>query len=159
MAYRTYVGTTGKKEIQILGNNEFYQPFVDELKRQGYKIDKHNFGIEFEDDDVVDNCVAIKEIQPIIDILEQYIWDIDKENKDYFKYKRHKVDIFNLRPDKNLDKDFTARMMELQENAYIFVTTNLVNYLKDNLERKYDREKKKFIYTIKEGKEVWFSAY
>ncbi len=160
MAYRTYVGTIEKGEIQILGNNEFYQPLINELKRQGYKIEDSCYGIEFDSNsDVVDTCTAIKEIQPIIDILEQYIWDKDKEMKNYFKDVRHKVDIFNLRPNKNFDKDFTARMIDLQENGYIFATANLVNYLKDNLERKYDREKKKIVYKIKEDKEVWFRAY
>lgn len=155
MAYRTYVRTTGKDEIQILGNNEFYQPFIDELKRQGYKVEDSCYGIELDsNNDVVDTCTAIKEIQPIIDILEQYIWDKDRETKIY------NADIFNLRPkETDIIKDLTFNMMELQKNAYIFVTTNLVNYLKDNLERKYDREKKKFIYTIKEGKKVWFRAY
>ena len=65
MAYRTYVGTTGKKEIQILGNNEFYEPFVDELKRQGIKVDEDCcYGFE--------ESGNIKEIQPFIDILEDY---------------------------------------------------------------------------------------
>ena len=50
-------------------------------------------------------------------------------------------------------------MRELKENGYIFVTANLVDYLRDNLEMEYDRDKKKFVYKIKEGKEVWFSAY
>jgi hypothetical protein len=160
MAYRTYVGTTGKEEIQILGNNEYYQPLIDELKRQGYEIENACYGISFDaNDDLVKTSTNVKEIQPIIDILEQYIWDKDKEMKNYFKDVRHKVDIFNLRPNKNFDKDFTARMIDLQENGYIFATANLVNYLKDNLERKYDREKKKIVYKIKEDKEVWFRAY
>lgn len=155
MAYRTYVGTTGKDEIQILGNNEFYQPFIDELKRQGYRVEDSCYGIEFDsNDDVVDTCTAIKEIQPIIDILEQYIWDKDKGTKIY------NADIFNLRPEeKDIIKDLTLKMIDFQKNAYIFVTANLVNYLKDNLDIKYDTKKKKIVYTIKEGKEVWFSAY
>lgn len=155
MAYRTYVGTTGKDSIQILGNNEFYKPLIDELIRQGYYVDKdYCYGIEFEDDELKDKCTSIKEIQPIIDILEQYIWEKDKETKVYNN------DIFNLRyDDKRHGNDFTFSMMELQENAYIFVTANLINYLKENLERKYDYKKKKFIYKIKEGKEVWFEAY
>ncbi len=152
MAYRTYVGTTGKDEIQILGNNEFYQPFINELKKQGYFVDEDGcYGIEFENDDVVRKCIAIKEIQPIIDILEQYIWDKDKVVKEYDE------SIFNLRPTN--ETNFTYTMIDLQENAYIFVTANLINYLKDNIERKYDREKKKFVHTIKTGKEIWFSAY
>ena len=155
MAYRTYVGTTGKNSIQILGNNEFYQPFIDEIKRQGiYVGDDCCFGIQFEEDDTRKSKTAIKEIQPFIDILEQYIWEKDKETKLY------KADIFNLRYDsKKHGTDFTYAMKDLQENAYIFVTANLINYLQDNLERHFDYKKKKFVYKIKEGKEVWFEAY
>lgn len=144
MAYRTYVGTTGKDSIQILGNNESYEPFINELIRQDIDVD--------EDDWCYDG--KIKEIQPIIDVLEKYIEDKDKEIKKIFE-----KDIFDLRPEPpEQDKDFTFRMMQLQENAYIFVTANLVNYLKDNLESHYDIEKHKFIYTIKEDKEVWFNG-
>lgn len=71
-----------------------------------------------------------------------------------------KKDIFNLRPEPpEQEKDFTFRMRELKENGYIFVTANLIDYLKDNLDIKYDFEKRKSIYKIKEGKEVWFDAY
>lgn len=147
MAYRTYVGTTGKSEIQILGNNEYYQPFIDELINQGIKVDDdYCYGLE--------ESGEIKDIQPFIDILEDYIWEKDKETKMYA------IDIFNLRPNENtLIKDFTFRMRELKENGYIFVSANLVDYLKDNLDMKYDREKHKYVYKIKDGKRVWFSAY
>lgn len=147
MAYRTYVGTTGKSEIQILGNNEYYQPFIDELIKQGVKVDEDGcYGI--------DVIKPVKDIQPFVDILEQYIWDKDKETKMY------NVDIFNLRPnEKDLIKDFTFKMRELKENGYIFVSANLVDYLKDNLDMEYDIEKNKYIYKIKDGKQVWFSAY
>lgn len=40
MAYRTYVRTTGKNSIQILGNNESYHPLFGELKRHGLKLIK-----------------------------------------------------------------------------------------------------------------------
>lgn len=147
MAYRTYVGTTGKNDIQILGNNEYYQPFVDELKKQGIEVDVDGcYGVE--------TIRAIKDIQPFIDILEQYIWDKEKETKIY------DVDIFNLRPNENtLIKDFTFRMRELKENGYIFVSANLVDYLKDNLDIKYDIKNRKYIYKAKDGKQIWFSAY
>lgn len=155
MAYRTYVGTTGKDSIQILGNNEYYQPFIDELKRQGYYVNSDGcYGISFNEDDIEDKCIPIKDIQPFIDILEKYIWDKDEETKIY------NTDIFNLRPDeKTIIKDFTFRMRELKENGYIFVTANLVDYLKDNLDMEYDIEKHKYIYKIKEGKKIWFEAY
>ena len=148
MAYRTYVGTTGKDSIQILGNNEFYQPFIDELIKQCVKVDENCcYGLE--------ESSVIKDIQPFIDILEQYILDKDEEIKKIFK-----KDIFNLRPEPpEQEKDFTFRMRKLKEKGYIFVTANLIDYLEDNLDMKYDFEKKKFIYKIKEGKEVWFSAY
>ena len=74
MAYRTYVGTTGKDSIQILGNNEFYQPFIDELIKQGIEVDEDScYGLE--------ESGAIQDIQPFIDILEQYILDKDEKLK------------------------------------------------------------------------------
>ena len=148
MAYRTYVGTTGKNDIQILGNNEYYQPFIDELIKQGIKVDEDGcYGLE--------TIMSIKDIQPFVDILEQYIWEKDKETKNVYD-----EDIFNLRPnEKTLIKDFTFRMRELRENGYIFVSAKLVDYLKDNLDMKYDIENHKYIYKIKNGKRVWFAAY
>lgn len=157
MAYRTYVGTTGKDSIQILGNNEYYQPFIDELKRQGIKVNEDGcYGYNYDEDgfDIQYTHTAIKDIQPFIDILEDYIWEIDRDTRQYNE------DIFNLRPtEKTIIKDFTFRMRELKENGYIFVTANLVDYLKDNLEMHYDIEKHKYTYKIKEDKEVWFEAY
>ena len=71
MAYRTYVGTTGKDSIQILGNNEFYQPFINELIKQGVEVDEDGcYGLE--------ESSVIKDIQPFVDILEQYILAKDK---------------------------------------------------------------------------------
>lgn len=140
MAYRTYVGTTEQDPIQILGNNEYYYPFIEELKKQGCRVDE----------DLCYDCAEIKDIQSIIEILEQYIWEKDEEVKIY------KHDIFNLRPnEKDIIKDFTFKMQELQENGYIFVTANLINYLKDNLDKEYDMGKNRYIYTIKDGKKVW----
>lgn len=150
MAYRTYVGTTGKDSIQILGNNEGYGPLFDELKRQKFKIDQ-------------DGCYRgkVKEIQPIIDILEKYIWDKDEQIKKWKERYGAKADIFNLRPTETELEcgGLTYQMIEHQRNAYIFVTANLVNYLEDNLDEVYDSERNEFVYEIKEGKEVWFEAY
>lgn len=147
MGYRTYVGTTDKKEIQILGNNVCYPPLIDELIRQGIDVDADGiYGSENKDN-------RIKDIQSIIEVLEQYIKDEEKENFEF------DIDIFNLRPDEKENIDLTSKMREFQQDAYIFVSANLVNYLKDNLVIYYDIEKKKYIHKIKEGKEVWFSAY
>ena len=143
MSYRTYVGTKEKGDIQILGNNEWYQPFIEELKRQGIEIDENG-------------CYEgeIKEIQPILDILEQYIWSKEKEVKEIYD-----EDIFNLRP-KAIDQgSLTFRMKLASENAYIFTTANIIRHLRDDLELKYDIYNKKEYYQIKEGKKIWFSAY
>lgn len=150
MSYRTYVGTSEKNTIQILGNNESYQPLFEELKRQGIEINE-------------DGCFEgkIKEIQPIIDILEQYIWDKDIQMKKFKRSNGEQADIFNLRPDKKQLEcgGFTYQMQELQQNGYIFVTANLVNYLEESIEEEYDCELNRFIYKIKEDKEVWFVAF
>lgn len=64
MAYRTYVGTTGKDSIQILGNNEYYQPFIDELKRQGIKVNEDGcYGYDFDEDllyDLIKGGLVVK---------------------------------------------------------------------------------------------------
>lgn len=144
MAYRTYVGTTGKDTIQILGNNVSYKPLLDEFKRQGVKM--------------IDECFfdgKIKELQPIIDILEKYIM----EESEWAK--KRKYDIFDMTPSEDRLKNMglTLSMMELQENAYIFTTANLIKYLGDNVEQEYDTKQERFIFKIKEGKEVYFEAY
>ena len=143
MAYRTYVKTTGKKSIQILGNNEYYEPFIAELKRQGIKVDE---------DGIFSG--KIKELQPIIDILEQYIWDKKKEVKEIWG-----ENVFDMSSKREYPGGLTFDMMQKQENAYIFVTANLVNYLKENIEMEYDLELKKYIFNIKKKKEIWFEAY
>lgn len=151
MSYRIYVGTTGKNDMQLLGNNECYTPFIEELKKQGVEVDEEGcFGLEGKN--------KIIEIQPIIDILEQYIWETDKKIK---KMYGKRTDIFNLRPNgKDLQcGGLTFQMQQRQENAYIFVTANLINFLKDNLEEEFDIETKRFIYKIKDGKEIWFRGF
>lgn len=143
MSYRTYVKTTDKDSIQILGNNESYEPLFNELKKQGIKIDS-------------DDCFfgKIKELQPIIDILEQYIWDKKKEVEEIWQ-----TNIFNMESEREYPGGLTFDMMQKQEDAYIFVTANLVHYLKENIDMKYDLDLKKYTFNIKDGKEVWFEAY
>ena len=145
MAYRTYVGTTGKKNIQILGNNESYEPFIYELQRQGIEVNE-------------DGCFSgdIKDLQPIIDVLEKYIMDI---NEHTMKYKNR--NIFDMTPSKEqIDSmGLTMSLVELRENAYIFVTANLIEYLGDNIGLIYDEKLNRFVYKIKKGKKVWFEAY
>lgn len=143
MAYRTYVGTTGKDSIQILGNNESYCPLFEELERQGIEID-------------TDGCFKgkIKELQPIVDILEQYILD----KKDDIEKIWHK-DIFDMTPSKTENMGLTMSMMEKQENAYIFVTANLIKYLEENIDIEYDFDLKKYTFKIKDDKEVYFETY
>ena len=142
MSYRTYIGTTGKDNIQILGNNECYKPFVEQLQKYGYTVN----------DEGIYYAKPITELQPLIDILEQYILDKRK----YIK-KIYKKDIFNLKP-KDMN-NLTFDLMELQENAYIFTTSNIIKYLEDNIDIDYDIERKKYVFKLKEGKEIWFEAF
>ena len=142
MSYRTYIGTTGKDSIQILGNNEYYKPFIEQLQKYGYEVN----------DEGIYYAKPIKELQPLIDILEQYILDKRKHIKNIYK-----KDIFNLKP-KDMN-NLTFDLMELQENAYIFTTSNIIKYLEDNIDIDYDIERKKYVFKLKEGKEIWFEAF
>ena len=63
MSYRIYVN-----DYQCLGNNECPGVLIEELKRQGAEIDDDYCFDEFE----------IKELQPIIEALEQYIRDVNE---------------------------------------------------------------------------------
>lgn len=142
MSYRTYIGTTGKDSVQILGNNECYKPFIEQLQKYGYEVN----------DEGIYYAKPIKELQPLIDILEQYILDKRKHIKNIYK-----KDIFNLKP-KDMN-NLTFDLMELQENAYIFTTSNIIKYLEDNIDIDYDIERKKYVFKLKEGKEIWFEAF
>lgn len=137
-------------DMQLLGNNETYLPLEDEFKRQGINTSKESYSGK------------ITEIQPIIEVLEQYILDIQKR----FEGQRYKdgtrKSIYDLTPRKGdvFYTDITEYFKLHHENAYIFITVNLVNFLEKNeaIDMSYDSERDRYIYVLKKGVEITISA-
>lgn len=143
MSYRIYVNG-----YQCLGNNECPTVLLDELKRQGCEIDEDGCFKNFE----------LKELQPIISALEQYIVDTNNWaiNESYWKSSiADFTDI--LEKDKDSGGGLTWRIMEHIEHGYFFITVQFLNAIKDDYEVDYDDVR--MIYKIKDGHHVYMSAY
>lgn len=143
MSYRIYVNN-----YQCLGNNECPQTLMNELKRQGCELDEDNCFKNFE----------IKELQPVIEALEQYIvdrnnWTLNRE------YNPCSIadfsDVFNK--DKNYGNGLTWRIQEHLECGYLFITINFLNAIKDDYEEDYSKDR--ITYKIKEGHHIYMSGY
>jgi len=147
MSYRIYVNN-----YQCLGNNECPEVLINELKRQGCEIDEDGCFHNFE----------IKELEPIIEALEQYI----KNTNEWMlrrKYKPGSVADFSylLEKEDEYKNGLTWSLQELLENGYLFVTINFLNAIKDDYEEDFDFEAKKHRakYKIKKGHHIHMSGY
>ena len=141
MSYRIYVNN-----YQCLGNNECPEVLINELKRQGCKPDSDNCFKSFE----------IKELQPIIEALEQYI--IDTNN--YFlnrKYKPQSIADFSKVFKEKQINGLTWKIQEYLDFGYLFVTVNFLNAIKDDYEEDYTEDR--ITYKIKDGHHVFMSGY
>lgn len=141
MSYRIYVNN-----YQCLGNNECPDVLINELKRQGCKPDSNNCFESFE----------IKELQPIIEALEQYI--IDTNN--YFlnrKYKPQSIADFSKVFKEKQANGLTWKIQEYLDCGYLFVAVNFLNAIKDDYEEDYTKDR--ITYKIKKGHHVFMSAY
>jgi hypothetical protein len=145
MSYRTRIQKENGEEFQILGNNESYGPLLKFLEKQGCKID----------DDCYKRC-EIEDINGLMYILENYI-----EEKCVYLNKLG-VNIYDLSPD-DIDnqRNITARMLDLRENAFIFVTANMLEFFKEEISYTYAfiNNKMQLIYTINKGKHIYMSAW
>lgn len=141
MSYRIYVN-----DFQCLGNNVCPQVLIEELKKQGCEIDADNCFENFE----------IKEIQPIIEALEKYVFSVYEEKI------RRGINICDFQKEfeqyKN-SKFFTNYMEVLADTAYIFTTTNFLRYIKDDVEEIWNEENAKIEYKIKKGHSVSMSGF
>ena len=148
MSYRIYVN-----DYQCLGNNECPAVLLDELKRQGCEIDE----------DCCFDGFEIKELQPIIEALEQYI----KNTNNWFlnrKYEPNSIADFSdiLAEEKEkYGNGLTWRLQEIAEYGYLFVSVNFLKAIKDDYEEYFDRDDKerRIKYRIKEGHHIYMSAY
>ena len=148
MSYRIYVN-----DYQCLGNNECPGVLIEELKRQGAEID----------DDYCFDGFEIKELQPIIEALEQYIRDINELHLNS-EYKPSSIaDFSNILQEKKekYGNGLTWRLQEIAETGYLFVTVNFLNAIKEDYEEYFDDEDERgrIKYRIKEGHHVYMSGY
>lgn len=144
MSYRIYVN-----DYQCLGNNECPQVLIDELKKQGCK---------FNNEDYIFENFEIKELQPIIEALEQYIRDMNNWSLNK-KYKPCSIADFSNVFDESekYGNGLTWKIEEYLECGYLFVTINFLKAIKDDYEEDYSGDR--IIYKIKEGHHVYMSGY
>lgn len=142
MSYRIYVNN-----YQCLGNNEFPEVLRKALNKQGAKIYPSN--------DFIFHDFEIKELQPIIEALEQYIFEIDERIS-----KRHNgvgLGDFTEKFQKWKQRNYTDEVQNMIEFGYMFITVNFLNAIKDDYEIDYSGDK--IIYKIKEGHHVYMSGF
>ncbi len=144
MSYRMYVN-----RYQFLGNNVCPQDLIEELKRQGCEMDQDYCFRDFE----------IKQLEPIIEILEQYIiekYEVNLKAKNYniadFAYIIQEKDNYR-------DKGLTWQIEDILECGSLFVTVNFLKSIKDDYEEYYDKTAEKTKYKIKEGHHIYMSAH
>lgn len=143
MSYRIYVN-----DYQCLGNNECPEVLRKALNKQGAKIYPSN--------DYTFKDFEIKELQPIIDALEQYIFDIDQNIKD-----RHNgvgLGDYTEEFNKWKNKNYTYEIDSMIEFGYMFITYNFLKHIEGDYEVDFDN-KDRIIYKIKEGHHVYMSGF
>lgn len=143
MSYRIYVN-----DYQCLGNNECPKVLINELKKQGLKI---------ENEDCIFDNFEIKELQPIIEALEQYI--IDTNNWAINKHPTHSsiADFSKVFEEGKKGNGLTWKIQEYLDCGYLFVTVNFLNAIKDDYEEDYTKDR--ITYKIKEGHHIYMSGY
>lgn len=142
MSYRIYVN-----HYQCLGNNECPEVLIKALNKQGAKIYPSN--------DFIFHDFEIKELQPIIEALEQYIFEIDERIS-----KRHNgvgLGDFTEKFQKWKQRNYTDEVQNMIEFGYMFITVNFLNAIKDDYEIDYSGDK--IIYKIKEGHHIYMSGF
>lgn len=143
MSYRVYVN-----DYQCLGNNEFPEVLRKALNKQGARIYPSN--------DCIFHNFEIKELQPIIEALEQYI--IEKEEW-YINNNYGSIADFKTILDECKNKNLTYRISNLVECGYMFVTYNFLKAIDKDYRTEWDFDKKRAIYKVKEGHHIYMSGY
>ena len=147
MSYRTHIQKENGDSVQIMGNNEFYEPLLQFLADQGCEVDM--------EEGVYHDC-EIKDASGLIHIFEDYI---EEQNQRFLK---RGINIFDLTPEDEYDKqrDLTQRMTELRENAYIFVSAVALDFFKDEIviDYKFINNRLTMFYQLREGAHIFMSA-
>lgn len=138
MSYRIYVN-----HYQCLGNHECPEVLIKELERQGCKMDEDDCFHDFE----------IKELQPIIKALEEYIFQIHDSRE-------NGIGNFNSDIDKwRKNGNYTQEIFDSIECGYMFITYNFLNAIEGKYEKEVDYSKNRIIYKIKEGQHIYMSGF
>lgn len=113
MSYRTYINGH-----EWLGNNNMYEEIYQELVRQGCPFDE-------------DGCVVepfeVKDLDGLVKACEKVIVKLVENNKAVANFNETITNI------KKYGNDLTLTLQELQNNAYIFISANLLNYVGEYL--------------------------
>ena len=109
MSYRTRAN-----DFQIFENNGYCGELIDELKRQG--MDEPNDGFY---------SFRIKDINPIIKIIDKYIEEEIKERE------KRGVKMYDFKNHSHVTSDYPLhlKVTYLIEDAWLFQSYNFVNYL------------------------------
>ena len=182
MSYRTYLYCEDDKNpiedyncIQILGNNEYYQEWFDEMIKQKMITKK-----ELNDDEFCYNKLEIKDIMGFVIALEQVALNMEKQriiHKSEHTARHNSLSLFDFsdRFTKIIESEssndystynLTDELFEITEYSYIFMPYALLNFciLNDCLEEvpiKERPEKYKYrlnYYRIKKGKRIFIEA-
>ncbi len=149
MSYRTYINGN-----EWLGNNEGPQVILDELKKQGCPFSEDYCTWDKEKEEVVE--FEIKDLDALVKATEQAILDL-------LKYRPEMADFNDSIEFWNKAGNLTYGLTELRENAYIFWSSRLLDFVgKDN----YTKSRKKIkngdyvmVYKLKPGVKCMFKAY
>lgn len=128
MSYRTYING-----YEWLGNNEMYDEIYQELVKQGCPFD--------EDRCVFEEPFEVKDLDGLVKACEKVVIKLCEKNK--------KCADFNdtISNAKRFGNDLTLTLKELQNNACIFISVNLLKYIGEYL-------KDWKIYWVKKGNDL-----
>jgi hypothetical protein len=119
---------------------------IDELKRQGCEMNEDFCFHDFE----------IKELQPIIDVLEKYvIEEYERKIKKGINICDFQDEFENYKQSKN----FTKHMELIVDTSYIFTAVNFLRYIKEDVVEVWNTELAKIEYKIKDGHHVYMSGF
>ena len=139
MAYRTYVNG-----VQIFGNNEYYQEWIDFIQSQGIEIDG-------------DDCYhgSITDVQEALTVIDRIILRIEKErNKDG----KTLFDLSDVKKNWQGEETipFSQSLMQRLEYGYLFMGVNFLRACGDDIDYAY---KDGVCCQVKTGRSVSVEAY
>ena len=139
MAYRTYING-----VQIFGNNEFYEEWIDFIISQGIDVDS-------------DGCYhgSITDVQGALTVIDTIILRIEKERNEDGKTLFDLSDVKkNWQGEETIP--FSQSLMQRFECGYLFMGVNFLLACKDDIDYAY---KDGVCCRIKQGKSISIDAY